>query len=61
MVDANNTRAAAALLLANDASRTSLTTVTNRDIDEDGFFILNDEEIDQIMAVCKPVREEVSI
>lgn len=47
MVDSSITRAAAALLANNhEMSRTSMSVHTNRDIDEDGFFVLTDEEID---------------
>jgi len=57
-VEANISRAA---LLVAESSRTSLATHANREIDEDGFFVLNDEEIDQIMACCKPAKEEITV
>ena len=60
MVEANITRAAAAVLAqgaaaaGDDTSRASLTVRTDRSVDEDGFFVLTDEEIEQIINCCEP-------
>ena len=59
MVQANlSTRAEADNLSIGAATSQSSFAVhqnMNREIDDDGFFILQDEEIEQIMACCKPL------
>ena len=32
-----------------------------RETDENGFFKLTDEEIEQIMTMCKPLPEDISV
>ena len=46
MVEADITVYRAELLTQRETSRTSMSVLTNRDVDEDGFFFLNDDEIE---------------
>ena len=41
-------------------SQSSLSMI-GREQDQDGFFKLSDEEIDQIMACCKPLPTDVTV
>ena len=33
----------------------------HRTIDKDGFFILSDDEIDQILSCCKPQLQDINV
>lgn len=45
----------------NNESMISLMTNANREEDQDGFFKLTDDEIDQIMVCCKPIASEITV
>ena len=52
--DADNLSIGAATL-SQESSGQHNNHLLNREQDADGFFILQDEEIEQIMACCKPM------
>ena len=39
----------------------SISTKDLREEDQDGFFVLTDEEIESIMACCKPVANDITV
>ena len=44
-----------------DQSQGSFISGAQRELDADGFFLLSDEEIDQIMACCKPLPNDITV